>query len=123
MSFAELNGVKFQDSDVINPEDYCLDENKQMFWIFHDHGFVLCVVIAEHPAFTNSDALDAAVDSDKLNRYQIDEKDYAEYGVNTDNPTCSCLGNAGVPFDIVLLSMECGTCPKFSFTSLFNSKE
>jgi hypothetical protein len=88
--------------------------------LIHDHGFTVAVVFAEHL----QDALDIAVDAGKLDAFQIDEKDFDEYGVNTENDArCAFLGNASEPFDIDTLDALDLPNPKFSFTALFNADE
>lgn len=65
-----------------------------------EHGFISFIVFAEHL----QDALDILADEGKLDTFQIEEKDFEDYGINTDNPTCTFLGNASEPFDIENLS-------------------
>ena len=67
-------------------------------WLFHDHGFVLCVLWAS----SLQDALDAAVDANKLDRFQIDPKNFGDYGDTEEEQweNMTCLGNASEPFDI-----------------------
>ena len=92
--------IKFTQSDIINPDD-CIyqDEynphNKRP-WLLHDHGFTIGVVFAD----SLQEALDIAVDENKLGQYLIEAEDYDDYKVNTDLPTCSFLGNASEPFDV-----------------------
>ena len=88
--------LTLSDSDIVNPDEI---DSGYPLWILHDHGFVVCAVWADHL----QNAIDEAVDEDKMDRYLIDESDYAEYGVNTDESTCTFLGNACEPFDIEML--------------------
>ena len=83
-------------------------------WLLHDHGFALAVVFAD----CLQDALDIAVDNDKLDRYLIDKADYGDYEVETDSPRCAFLGNAGEPFDIDALGYV-ELQPYLSFAALW----
>lgn len=89
---------RLSDDDIINPDEisYQGDSYATNLFVLHDHGFTICAVWARNL----QDAIDHAVDADKLDRYLIDPSDYADYGVETDNPTCAFLGNASEPFDI-----------------------
>jgi len=98
--------IKFTLKDVVNLSEgvsYLPDNGKTSFnphnvhpFVIHQYGHVICVVFAS----CLSDALDEAVDENKLDSYQIDESDYADYKIGTDEETCSHLGNASEPFDI-----------------------
>lgn len=96
---------RITDSDIINPDDW---EDNRCF-LFHDHGFTLCVVFA--PDLT--EALDIAFDhkSKPLDRYRlsVDEEneiypDFIDY-----------LGNEGYPCDISCLSTIELPLPKRTF--------
>ena len=113
------NGIKFTDADVVNPDefaDYTHGSNPHNMrpWVIHDHGFVLCVVLASNL----QDALDEAVDNDKLDAFLIDSEDYKEYGVDGDDPTRAFLGNASEPFDIEALDYIKLQMPRFSLCKL-----
>lgn len=92
--------IKLCDEDIINPDEIDYGDTKgrgrNSLFILHDHGYVVCAVWSS----CLQEAIDEAVNNDKMDRYLIDESDYDDYGVNTDEPTCSFLGNAGEPFDI-----------------------
>ena len=122
MQFATINGVKFQDSDIINSMSYDPSEDEQEFWVLHDRGFVLGVVISDYPSFSMDDAIDTMVDEGKLDRYMIQPEEYKDYGVGAEEPNCVFLGNAGEPFDIEGLSIEEGICPVLSFVALLNKE-
>lgn len=92
--------VSFSQEDIVNPDD-CIYQGESnphnvRGWLFHDHGFTICVAFAD----SLQDALDEAADSGKLGRFKIEECDYGDYGVDTDTPTCDWLGNLGMPYDI-----------------------
>ena len=92
--------IKFTQDDIINPQDciYSGDFNPHgtRQWLLHDHGFTIGVVFAD----SLQEALDIAVDENKLDQYLIGVEDYDDYKINTDLPTCSFLGNASKPFDV-----------------------
>lgn len=109
--------IEIDDSDVVNVEN-CIYEGEYNPhnvhpWILLDHGFVVAIVFASHL----QDALDEAVDADKMDRFLIDESDYIDYDLNTDSPTCAFLGNASEPFDIDTLGYIELAPPKRSFVS------
>lgn len=85
------NGIKFSDSDIVNPDEWIpegeYNPHKVRPFLFHDHGFVLCIVFA-------SCEQDALVDAGKLERYAVNQGDYPnEEGL-------SFLGNASEPFGL-----------------------
>lgn len=100
---ATANGITFTDADVVNADDWIApgDYNPHNVrpWLLHDHGFTVAVVFAD----CLQDALDIAADAGKLDSFQIAPADAADYGLDTDSPTCAFLGNAGEPFDIEAL--------------------
>lgn len=75
--------------------------------VLHDHGFVVCVVFASHL----QDALDEAVDQNKLDAFLISEEnntpgktglhaeDYPTLGTENEEGITR-LGNASEPFDV-----------------------
>ena len=114
-----IQGVKFTDDDVVNPDDFAsyltgTNPHNMHPFILHDHGFTICVVLASNL----QDALDEAVDNDKLDSFLINEEDYAAYGIDSDNPTCAFLGNAGEPFDVDFISVIELPMPEFSLCKL-----
>jgi len=97
MTIEIANGIKFSDEDVVNfdafiPEGEFNPHNVHP-WVLHDHGFVVAVVFAGNL----QDALDKAVDANKMDRFLIKEKDFGDY---PDDQGVTTLGNAGEPFDI-----------------------
>jgi hypothetical protein len=115
---AEIQGVKFTDADIANPDDFIpaggYNPHNIHPFLLHDHGFTVAVVFASHL----QDALDIAVDENKLDRYLIAEADLGDY---PNDEGISHLGNAGEPFDIESLGVIEFTNPKFSFVALFNA--
>ena len=118
-SFREIT---FSDSDIVNINDWNPATPREQYpykikpWLFHEHGIVVAVVFAE----SLQDALDEAVDGDKLDRFMIAEADYADYGIDTEQDDgVAYLGNASEPFDIE--SLECLELPNppSSFCALF----
>ena len=112
---------QFTDFDVVNIDDFIPDGESHPHnvrpWLIHDHGFTLAVVFASNL----QDAFDEAADAGKLDTFLVDESDYEEYGVNTDEPTCSFLGNEGRPFDIDGLAVAELRNPPASFFALYRA--
>jgi len=118
-----IQGIKFTDEDVVNPDDfasYSTGSNPYNMhpFILHNHGFTICIVLASNL----QDALDEAVDNNKLDSFLIDEADYADYAMDSDNPTCAFLGNAGEPFDIDCISYIELPMPEFSLCRLLEEE-
>ena len=111
--------LTFSDEDVVNVEDcdWGATGNYSRPWLLHDHGFPVAIVFANNL----QDAIDIAVDENKMDRYLIDSADYADYGVETDEPTCTFLGNASEPFDIESLGYVELQNPPLSFAAMFNA--
>mgnify|MGYP000290361475 CR=1 FL=1 len=120
---SSFNEVKFTDADVVNLDDWIPDgeynPHKVRPFLLHDHGFVVCVVFASNL----QDALDAAVDADKMDRFLIAEADYGDYDIegNADGRV-TFLGNASEPFDIESLDYIELPNPKRSFVAQFNNR-
>ncbi len=100
--------MKFRMSDIANLDEamsYAEPGSYNCYnvhpFIIHDHGTVITVVFASNL----QDALDTAVDENKFDNYLVKPEDYADYGVETDEPTCTFLGNASEPFDIECLDV------------------
>lgn len=141
--------IKFTDADVIKGDFIPKGEYnpyKIHPFLFHDHGFVICVVFASNL----QEALDEAVDNDKLDKYMIDltdkndrddylVKDVVTPGFDKDCPEWTdpetddkywwreemqpaFLGNASQPFDIESIGIEELPNPPFSFCALFNTR-
>jgi hypothetical protein len=108
----------FTDDDVCNPDDaiYAGDYNphNKRLWLLHDHGFTICVVWAD----SLQDALDEAVDCNKMDRFRVMEENKSDY----DCESLSYLGNASEPFDIETLGYVEIAPPKFSLSALFGDK-
>jgi hypothetical protein len=133
--------LSFTYDDVLDIENVLFEGDynchKRHLWLIHDHGFTICVVEAD----SLQDALDEAVDADKLDRFQIhpenesDRDDYMKMAAGYD-PECpdyvdadgvkwwwkvepARLGNAGEPFDIDTIGYVALPLPKRSVTRLF----
>ena len=104
--------ITFFDEDVINDHEF---GKYSVPWLLHDHGVAICIVFA----YTLQDALDIAVDADKLVRYLIAPEDLKDY---VEEQGISYLGNDGLPFDLEGLGIEELPNPKFSFCTLFNHR-
>jgi hypothetical protein len=139
---------RFNDADVVNIDDWIpwgeYNPHNVRPWVIHDHGFVLAVVFAAN----EQDALDEAVDHDKLDRYLIKpgEGDWQDY--MTSDPTemaagfdpevpehvdggyvrwwwryePSFLGNASEAFDVDTLGIVAMPNPKMSFKAIVNGE-
>ena len=117
---AKHNEITFSDSDIANPDEWIAEgefnpHNVRPF-LLHDHGFIVAVVFASHLG----DALDIAVDENKMERYLIAESDLKDYG--DDGEGIAYLGNAGEPHDIESLGViDLPNC-KRSFCAQFNAR-
>jgi hypothetical protein len=115
------NQIKWSDEDVVNVRDFIpageYNPHNVRPWLLHDHGFTIAVVFAD----CLQDALDIAVDEDKMDRFLVQESDMGDY---TDEEGISYLGNAGEPFDIEGLGIVELDNPKadLSFAALFNGE-
>ena len=120
MSQYEIHGITFDDFDVVEPDEYIPAGEYNPYnvrpWLLHDHGFPLAVVFAS----CLQDALDAAVDADKLDRFMVTDADYEAQG--DDNPL-AYLGNACEPFDIESIGFVELSNPPLSFCALLNAAQ
>lgn len=114
----------FDDSDVVNPDDAIwggeYNTHRKRLWLLHDHGFTVCVVWAD----SLQDALDEAVDRDKMDRYLVTQEQAADYDCD-DIHNCeqlTYLGNASEPFDIGTLGYVEILPPKMSLTALYGEQ-
>jgi len=108
--------LSFTDADVveINEVEFAEDHSERFgeaLWLLHDHGFTVCVVQAQNL----QDALDSAVDANRMERYLVDESEASDY----DCESLSYLGNACEPHDIESLGFVRLPLPKRSVTALF----
>lgn len=121
-TFRYLNyDFTFSDSDVVDyrewiPKGEYNPHNVRPF-LLHDHGFTLAVVFAS----CLQDAIDAAVDAGKLDRFKLTEEDLKDY--EEDDDRIAYLGNAGEPFDIESLDVVELPNPPASFVACFNARE
>lgn len=97
---AKTQEVQWSDDDVVNPNEYTPEGEYNPYnvrpWVLHDHGFVVAVVLAD----SLQDAIDIAVDEDKMDRYLISPENMGDY---EDEEGISFLGNASEAFDIETL--------------------
>lgn len=145
---SKFHEIQFTDDDVVNLDNWIpageYNPHNVRPWLLHDHGFVLCVVFASNL----QEALDEAVDAEKLDRYKIHPEDeYERYDYMTQDPAemaagfdpeCpdyvdeagnkwwwyiepAFLGNASEPFDIDTLGVEELPNPKRSFCAQFDN--
>lgn len=116
--YAEFDGIRFADADVINPDGFIpageYNPHRVRPFLLHDHGFVLAVVFAD----SLQDALDEAADAGRLDRYMVGPDGLADY---PDGEGLAHLGNAGEPFDVEGLGVVELPTPPFSFVALFNA--
>jgi hypothetical protein len=120
--------------DFVNADSFSSEPRNDRAWVYLDGGFVIGIVFAEYDAYCEQDALDEAVDSGKLDRFQVTESELKDYEtgqytdvgaegsppriVQTDDGPAtiehggwpeyeriSHLGNAGEPFDIESLDV------------------
>ena len=116
------NGISFDDFDIVNLDDYDPDAhggvNKTRPFLFHDHGFTLCVCFANNLR----DALDIAVDADKLARYRIERCEEGDYTkTDWEDGRISYLGNACHLYDIDLLGVHELDNPPMSVAALYRA--
>jgi hypothetical protein len=118
------NQIKWSDEDVVNVRDFIpageYNPHNVRPWLLHDHGFTVAVVFAD----CLQDALDIAVDEDKMDRFLVQESDMGMFlGDYTDAEGISYLGNASEPFDIEGLGIVELDNPKadLSFAALFDN--
>ncbi len=116
---ATHQGITFSEADVLNLDDWIPagehNPHRVRPFLLHDHGFTLCIVFAD----SLQEALDEAVDGDKLDRYQVSEDDLARDD-DADENGITRLGNAGEPFDIETLGVIELPNPPRSFVAQFH---
>ena len=112
--------VKFSSEDVVDIGDWIPEGEYNPHnihpWLLHDHGFVVAVVFASNL----QDALDIAVDNDKMERYLVADEDMDDY--EDDEGSLTSLGNAGELHNIESLQyVEMPNC-KLDFATLWYSQ-
>lgn len=128
---AVVNHVKFTDADLVNPDNFVssgeYNPHNVRPWLLHDCGFVLGVVFAD----SLQDALDEAIDDNRLDRYLVNIEDtspnaeWRGYGATVDEVSeqLSSLGNASELFDLESLEVVELVNPPFSFVVLYNAHQ
>ena len=118
---AAYKQITFTDRDVVNPDDFIPQNESNPHhihpFLFHDHGFAVGVVFAEHL----QDALDILADSGKIDGVRIADSELDDYGPEEEG--ISFLGNAGEPFDVDSLGVLELPNPPFSFCALFQAAQ
>lgn len=116
--FEVANGISFTDADVVDFDSFIADGEYNPHnihpWVLHDHGFVICVVFAGNL----QDALDSAVDENKMDQFLIKEDDLKNY---PDDEGITYLGNASEPFDIEGIGFIELVNPPRSFVALMTA--
>jgi hypothetical protein len=117
-SFEVASGITITDDDLVDFDNFIAageynPHNVHPF-VIHDHGFVLAVIFESNM----QDALDAAVDANKMDRYLINDDDLKDY---TDEEGITYLGNASEPFDIQNVEVIELTNPPRSFVALLEA--
>lgn len=144
MNETTVNGIKFTDTDIVNPDDMIpageSNPHNVHGFLFHDHGFAIAVAFAD----CLQDALDIAADADKLKCYAIDVESSERDDYLTPNVAdiaagfdAECpeyvfdgipywwkvepafLGNASDPFDIESLGVIELPAPTMSICRLY----
>ena len=106
------------DSDVVEPDDYIpkgeYNPHGVRPWLIHNEYGTLAVVFAS----SSQDALDAAVDGNKLNSCLVSSEDYDAMS-EAEREDLSSLGNAGEPFDLLNVGVVSLPNPPFSWVAMF----
>ena len=115
----EYKGIRFDDSDVVNADDW--HEDGPGAFLLHDHGFTLAVVIAE----TLQDALDEAADCGKLESFKIEESELGDYPESKygERPGAESLGNSGVLYAVESIDILMLPNPPMSWVALFSAMQ
>lgn len=97
--------LEFNKADVVNPDDYIPNggfnpHHVRPFLIHNEYG-VLCVVYASH----EQDALDEAVDANRLDSCLVSDADYKEAEDEGHADEFARLGNDGEPFDLTYIGL------------------
>lgn len=110
---------KFDDTDVVNAEDYRHFDGRA--FLLHDAGFTVAVVFAS----CLQDAIDEAVDDNRLDRFKVAPEELADYGDTEEerDEQLSYLGNASEPFDIESLGAIKLPVVPFSFAALIQAND
>jgi hypothetical protein len=116
------NHVQFSDSDVVNLDNWIpqgeYNPHNVRPWLLHDHGFVVAVVFAD----CLQNAIDEAVDEEKMGRYLVTNEDIGDYDDGWEDERLSHLGNDGALHDIETLSAIELPNPPSSFCAQFDNR-
>lgn len=105
-----IDEVSFTDNDVINlSELFGTSFTHHKGFLFHDHGFVLGVVLAKD----EDSALDCLADAGKINHLKV------EYSIENETFGFLCLGNSSGFFDVETISTIEFDIPEPSLVKLF----
>lgn len=96
-----------EDFANLDSVDYSMFSHPRMnrAYVIHNAGAVLAIVFSEYYAYCEQDALDEAVDRDKLDSLLINDSELPDYQTGTDSEGypeydgIAYLGNASEPFD------------------------
>jgi len=109
---SQLSGIcdiQWSDEDVVNADNY---EWSDKVWVFHDHGFILGVVLEN----TLQDAMDELADSGKIKSFCVDD-DITENNIPNHY---QCLGNDCSFYDTESICFSVISKPAFSLRRLCN---
>lgn len=114
----EINGVRFTDSDIVNPEEFGATGGYPNLFLFHNHGVTVGLAFAENA----QDAIDELADAGKLDSFKLTDEELAsgDYGSEPEL-TCSFLGNDCLPYDIDGLAIVSVPVPPVSFVACYNA--
>lgn len=130
----------FSDADIVELDDWVpagdYNPHNVRPWLLHDHGFTVAVVFASNL----QDAIDIAVDADKMKRYALEPSELADDAYHDDDcvslqvgeelGSCRCdmpgvshLGNFGEAHDIDTLGYVELDNPPQSFAAQFDAHQ
>lgn len=120
MAESEFNGIRFDDSHVVEADEcvYQEDYNPRNVrpWLLHSHGIAICVVFAD----CLQDALDEAADEEKLEGFKMSEEEVDQTADDDDFDKHTHLGNDSAFYNIEELEVIELPIPKRSFCAQFN---
>ena len=118
----EYKGFRFSDSDVVEPGDFIpageYNPHNVRPWLIYNEVGTLAIVFASN----EQDALDGAMDGDKLNSVIIDRADY-DAMTEEERDDLAYLGNASEPCDLSYVGIVELPNPSFSWVAMFNASK